>query len=255
MNSRAQKLAIVEGSPAAVAAHNKQAWLDLFAPDAVVTDPVGSSPHRGHAQLARFYDTFIAPNRIAFRPRHDIVCGDTVIRDCTLEITMSDAVALQVPVHLRYEMASSEKLASLSAHWELPGMVTQLLSKGLPAIPVATRLTGRLLQNQKLTGTAGFARGFHRVGAAHKRTAAQLLRTAAADDALPQNLRVQYGTATAAATSTDLLTGWEADKFIAAGTFVTASLTRGTEHAVAMIEFHGRAPLALTVFVDDPAHP
>ncbi|MGB6246968.1 nuclear transport factor 2 family protein [Gordonia sp. (in: high G+C Gram-positive bacteria)] len=255
MNSRAQKLATVEGSPAAVAAHDKQAWLDLFAPDAVVTDPVGSSPHRGHAQLSRFYDTFIAPNRIAFRPRHDIVCDDTVVRDCTLEITMSDAVALQVPVHLRYEMTSPEKLASLSAHWELPGMVTQLLGKGAAALPVAARLTGRLLQNQKLTGTAGFARGFHRVGCTQKHAAAQILRTAGAGGTLPSQLRVAYGTATATATSTDQLTGWQADKFIAAGAFVTASLTRGTEHAVAMIEFRGRTPVTLTVFVDDPAQP
>ena len=39
-------LELVNRSPAAVAIHDKQAWLELFSRAAVVQDPVGTAPHR-----------------------------------------------------------------------------------------------------------------------------------------------------------------------------------------------------------------
>ena len=83
MTTRHESLVAVGGSPAAVAAHDKEGWLSLFTPSAVVNDPVGSAPHRGPAQLSRFYDTFIAPNTIGFQVNHDVVCGASVLRDVT----------------------------------------------------------------------------------------------------------------------------------------------------------------------------
>ncbi|WP_161894032.1 nuclear transport factor 2 family protein [Gordonia spumicola] len=211
MSRRQTLLATAERSPAAVAAHDKQAWLDVFTDGGVVNDPVGSAPHRGRDRLGRFYDTFIAPNTVTFHPEHDIVCDDVVVRDLTLEITMSDAVTLFVPAHLRYEMASPDRIASLHAHWELPAMVGQMLGTGVSSAPVSLRLSTLLIRNQGLAGTAGFARGFVRVGAAHKRKAVEHLESKHPD--------------------------WTAGKCIAAGNFVTVSMRRGGEHAVAMIEF------------------
>ena len=77
-------LRFVEGSPAAVGDHDKAAWLELFARYNIVEDPVGSRPHlsgvydgrsrrRGSGPLARFWDTFIAPNQIRFQVDHDFV--------------------------------------------------------------------------------------------------------------------------------------------------------------------------------------
>jgi SnoaL-like domain len=61
-----------------------RAWLSLFAPDAVVEDPIGPSPldpegvgHRGPAAIAAFYDTVIAPaGRITFQIERSYLCGD-----------------------------------------------------------------------------------------------------------------------------------------------------------------------------------
>ena len=57
----AELLAAVEASPRATAGHDKSAWVGLFADDGRVEDPVGSRPHIGHAEIGRFYDTFIGP--------------------------------------------------------------------------------------------------------------------------------------------------------------------------------------------------
>jgi steroid Delta-isomerase len=56
-------------SQSAVRRKDREAWLRLFAPDAVVADPIGPSPldpggegYRGLAAIAAFYDAVIAPN-------------------------------------------------------------------------------------------------------------------------------------------------------------------------------------------------
>src|SRR6185295_12299406 len=57
----------------AAMARDKDAWLALFADNAVVEDPVGPSHfdpegrgHRGKAAIARFFDMAIAPSRLEF---------------------------------------------------------------------------------------------------------------------------------------------------------------------------------------------
>jgi len=57
-------------SRAAVHARDRDGWLDLFADDALVQDPIGPSPsdpegkgHYGKEAIAAFYDNVIAPAR------------------------------------------------------------------------------------------------------------------------------------------------------------------------------------------------
>lgn len=259
MPTKREMLAAVDGSPAAVADHDKERWLSLFAPTAVVNDPVGSAPHRGGAQLSRFYDTFIAPNTVRFHVDHDIVCGDDVLRDLTLEIEMSDRVTLSVPAHLRYAMTADMRIDGLYAHWELPAMVAQLAGKGLPAAAVSGRLTVGLLGNQRLGGTVGFARGFLGVGGRAKRRAGELLAVLGAGDHAnaageftdDPTLRFGEETLNSPAELGARLAGWRpAGKTIAAGRIVSATLTDGQSYAVAMLEYSGRRVSSVSVFVD-----
>lgn len=247
MEIRDAMMATVEGSPAAVADHRKDDWLALFTEDGLVNDPVGSAPHRGTDELAAFYDTFIGPNAVTFHTEHDIVCGDTVVRDLTLEIAMADGVTLMVPAHLRYVLASPSRIAGLYAHWELPSMVGQMLGKGVGALPVSGRLATRLLRNQGLGGSLGFARGFVRTGSAHKRIA-----TAFFDDPAASQMSATYGAGPTVPSLTivDELTGWRVGKTIAAGDYVTMSLTRGDERAVALCRFTHRTLADVTVYVE-----
>ncbi|MCF8590146.1 nuclear transport factor 2 family protein [Gordonia liuliyuniae] len=258
MPTRRELLAAVDASPAAVAEHDKDRWLSLFAPSAIVNDPVGSAPHRGRAQLSRFYDTFIAPNDITFQVHQDIVCGSTVLRDVTLKIQMSDRVTLSVPAHLRYAMTADARIDGLYAHWELVPMVGQLIGKGLPAAAVSRRLTVGLLRNQRLAGTAGFARGFVGVGGRTKRRAAELLSALAAGDSanaaavLAESAALRFGVddVHSPAEFGEHLAGWRVGKIIAAGHTVSATLTDGRSYALAMLEYAGCTVSSMSVFVD-----
>src|ERR1035437_759723 len=120
-------------SPQAVAIHDKDAWLAIFARYNIVEDPVGSTPHvsgvydcrsgvRGPGPLGRFFDTFIKPMDIVFHVDRDIVCGLGVARDLTIEIRMTPKVTVRVPMHLLYELVDEDgalKIQRLAAHWEL----------------------------------------------------------------------------------------------------------------------------------------
>jgi hypothetical protein len=158
-------LAAVERSPRAAAAHNRAGWVGLFTEDGTVEDPVGSRRHIGHAQIGRFYDTFIGPCQITFHRDVDIISGTTVIRDLTLEIQMGPDVRLMVPRFICYDLQAAEngwQIASLRAYWELPVMITEFLRNGPKSLPVSLRLCAALLRNQGLSGSAGYLSALRR---------------------------------------------------------------------------------------------
>lgn len=166
-------LALVERSPAAVKAHDKAAWLDLFAASGLVEDPVGSRPHCGReGPLASFYETFIAANDIRFLVERDIVCALHVVRDLSLEITMSPQLIVVVPMHLLYELEQQGgelRLARLAAHWELLPMLRQQLGFNRASLDVGLQSGWRMLRHLGLGGMAGFMRAMSSVGEGGKR--------------------------------------------------------------------------------------
>ncbi|MEZ5503762.1 MAG: hypothetical protein R3E50_14290 [Halioglobus sp.] len=190
-------LALVERSPAAVAAQDKAAWLSLFARYSIVEDPVGSAPHlcglydrrtghRGPGCLSRFFDTFIAPNTIVFHVDRDSVCGLHVMRDLTIEITMAPEVVVRVPMHLLYELtveAGELKIFRLAAHWELWPMLKQQLSGGRALLTVGNAAAVRMLRYQGIGGVAGFMRALSSVGAPGKERATRFAHYFNAGDA------------------------------------------------------------------------
>ena len=266
--SAADCLALVERSPAAVAAHDRQAWLSLFARYNLVEDPVGSAPHiggiydarsgyRSDAHLLRFYHTFIAPNAIRFDVERDIVCGLHVVRDLAIEITMAPGVVVRVPMHLLYELTvegAELKIFRLAAHWELWPMLRQQAAAGWPMLRVGTASTLRMLRHQGILGTAGFLRALSSVGEAGKQQVqrfaqyfnagdtAALRRLFAAPDtpvAFPCGQRELTPAACAAEGGVIRF-----DKLLAAGNVVSASVdyTNGGEHTrgVAFFELDKR---------------
>jgi len=114
-------------SQAAVHAKDRQAWLSLFAPDAVVADPIGPSPldpagrgHRGLAAIAAFYDTVIAPNeRVSFEIERSYLCGDEVADVGTIRTTLPGGGHVVVVRGVyTYRADSAGRLAELRAYWE-----------------------------------------------------------------------------------------------------------------------------------------
>ena len=175
--SKADKIAHINKSPESVAIHDKEQWLSIFSQYSIVEDPVGSKPHvnglydkhnkaRGNGALSRFYETFIAPNKIVFDVNKDIVCNNHVVRDLTVNINMS-GVNVSVPMHLLYELTEENKelkIHRLAAHWELVPMLRTLMDKGTDALPVVKTLSTRMLKYQGVSGAMGFMAGVGKLG-------------------------------------------------------------------------------------------
>ena len=114
-------------SQAAVRTKDRAAWLSLFAPDAVVQDPVGPSPfdpdgtgHRGPEAIAAFYDTVIAPNDlITFEIANSYLCGDEVADVGVIRTVLPGGkhVAVVRGVYT-YRSNGAGQLAALRAFWE-----------------------------------------------------------------------------------------------------------------------------------------
>jgi steroid delta-isomerase len=109
---------------AAMAGH-KQAWLDLFADDAIVEDPIGPSHfdpegngHRGRDAISAFWDKAIAPNTLEFNFVDTFQCGNEEANVGTIVITTGGYQVTTEGV-FTYRVNDEGKLVALRAYWEV----------------------------------------------------------------------------------------------------------------------------------------
>lgn len=256
-------LAAVLASPRAVAAHDKAAWVGLFAERAAVHDPYGSREHIGPEAISRFYNVFIAPNTIAFRVERDIVAGHTVVRDLHIETTMSTGATVSVPMHLRYDLIATDggwRIARLAAHWELGVMIGRLLRTGPAGVLAGAKLGPQLVGELGLGGAMGMMRALRGIGGRGKRAVGALFTAAASGDVdgvrtlLDDRTVVEFpaGNPISVAEFADRARGLAWDKLIAAGRTVSASVRLGASRGIAFVDFAPDHPrvTAVRVFLD-----
>jgi steroid Delta-isomerase len=107
-------------------AKDREAWLALFADDAVVEDPVGPSMfdpegkgQRGKAAITAFYDNVISQSEsLKFTIRQTIECGDEVANIGEIRITLPGNQVGVVPIANIYKVNAEGKLVSLRSFWE-----------------------------------------------------------------------------------------------------------------------------------------
>jgi steroid Delta-isomerase len=114
-------------SQAAVKVKDRATWLSLFAPDAIIQDPIGPSPfdpegngHHGPEAIAAFYDKVIAPNDlITFEIERSYLCGNEVADVGVIRTVLPGGthVALVRGVYT-YRSDGAGKLVALRAFWE-----------------------------------------------------------------------------------------------------------------------------------------
>ncbi|HUO38493.1 MAG TPA: nuclear transport factor 2 family protein [Mycobacterium sp.] len=110
----------------AVIARDKQAWLDVFADEAVLEDPIGPSPfdpegkgHRGKEAIAAFWDKAIAPtDRIEFHFVDTFQCGNEEANVGSIVITMGGHQITTEGV-FTYKADGEGRLLALRAYWQL----------------------------------------------------------------------------------------------------------------------------------------
>ncbi|HTN99088.1 MAG TPA: nuclear transport factor 2 family protein [Microthrixaceae bacterium] len=116
-------------SRAAVAAKDRSAWVGLFAPDAIVQDPVGPSAfdesglgHRGIEAIVAFWDNVIAPNSVAMRIEGSYAGLDEVANVVTITTSFDDGSQAIVPGVVVYKVNEVGLIVSLRAFWEMEQM-------------------------------------------------------------------------------------------------------------------------------------
>lgn len=110
----------------AVSRGAKDEWLALFAPDAVVEDPVGSSifdpdgkGHHGTDAISAFWDATIGnADRIAFSVQDSFAAGDEVANVGTITSFLPDGSRLDAEGVFVYRVGSDGLIRSLRAFWE-----------------------------------------------------------------------------------------------------------------------------------------
>ena len=111
---------------------DKQSWLDLFAEDAIVQDPIGKSPldpvgdgHKGKEAIEKFYDTVIANGNIEFNILESIPCADECANLAQIVNVVGD-VKIETQMIVIYRVNSNDKIVSLRAFWDYQKMEDQL---------------------------------------------------------------------------------------------------------------------------------
>ncbi|NKY86784.1 nuclear transport factor 2 family protein [Nocardia veterana] len=112
-------------SQRAVRDKDRDTWLDLFASDAVVEDPIGRSPydpvgdgHRGRNAIAAFWDLAIAGSDIDFRMRDSYACGAEVAFVGTIT-SARPGRTVEVDGVFTYRVDADGRIRALRAYWEL----------------------------------------------------------------------------------------------------------------------------------------
>lgn len=118
----------------AVTSRDKDTWLTLFAPDAVVEDPVGPSMfdaegkgHHGREGIAAFWDMTIGmTERMEFDIRDSFAAGDEVANVGTITAFLPGGMRADTEGVFVYRVGEDGLIRSLRAFWETERAVATL---------------------------------------------------------------------------------------------------------------------------------
>lgn len=119
-------------------AGDREGWLNLFAEDAEVFDPVGPSNHDpegkgfvGKARIAAFWDIMIAPADVQLISHKRIACGEYI---CAANVTSASKIGdIKVATEMMviYEVNEDGLIMSLRAHWDVDKSAEQVEMQSL----------------------------------------------------------------------------------------------------------------------------
>ncbi|WP_336670883.1 nuclear transport factor 2 family protein [Tsukamurella sp. USMM236] len=113
-------------SQSAASGHRKEEWLDLFAADCVVEDPVGPSGfdpegkgHHGREEIAAFYDKTIGvAESLEFLFDDGFACGNEVAFTGLIRTVIGGHV-IDAEGVFTYKVDDAGKIEALRAFWEV----------------------------------------------------------------------------------------------------------------------------------------
>ena len=111
--------AVVDAYVDANRRNDKQACLELFAPDAVWHDPVGEPPHVGHEGIGAFWDQARSlADSIVLEPTDVIVCANQAAMVFEIQATVGESTMIIDAVEV-FVLDDDGRIATLSAYWDM----------------------------------------------------------------------------------------------------------------------------------------
>jgi steroid delta-isomerase len=108
-----------------VSQKNRAAWLELFAEDGFLADPVGASPldpdgkgHPGKNAIAAFYDNVISKVDVSFDYPRSYACANQCAFIGTVYVKAPDQPEAGSEGVFLYTVNDAGKILSLQAYWE-----------------------------------------------------------------------------------------------------------------------------------------
>ena len=112
---------------------DRAGWLDLYADDAILQDPVGKSPfdqsgkgHIGKEAIGKFYDMVIGQSNLKMTVQKRIISGDRAVAVFQTADNELNGMKFQVEMIAIYEMNDDGKIQRMSAYWSWDDMQKQL---------------------------------------------------------------------------------------------------------------------------------
>ena len=119
MASPEQVQAAVDAYVAAYHENDRDAFLDAFATDGVIVDPVGTLPHAGREARGAFWDTVHQlTERMTFDVKDVVVCGDEAAMVFRIHAGAADAGIVLDAVDI-FVVDDDGKIASMRAYWDM----------------------------------------------------------------------------------------------------------------------------------------
>jgi uncharacterized protein (TIGR02246 family) len=119
MASPEQVQAAVDAYVAAYHENDRDAFLDAFATDGVIVDPVGTLPHAGREARGAFWDTVHQlTERMTFDVKDVVVCGNEAAMVFGIHASSGDAGIVLDAVDI-FEVDDDGKIASMRAYWDM----------------------------------------------------------------------------------------------------------------------------------------
>ncbi len=119
MPSPEQVQAAVDAYVAAYQENDRDAFLDAFATDGVIIDPVGTPPHAGRDARGAFWDTVHQlTERMTFDVKDVTVCGDEAAMVFRIHAATGDAGIVLDAVDI-FEVDDDGKISSMRAYWDM----------------------------------------------------------------------------------------------------------------------------------------
>jgi len=104
---------------------DRQAWLESFAADAIIEDPIGRSisdptgdGYRGRAAIAQYWDKTIETARPLFSLQSSVCSGNECANVGTLTLQFPNGLVAQLFGVFTYRVDDEGKITALRCYWE-----------------------------------------------------------------------------------------------------------------------------------------